>query len=83
MPNLLANIDNNVSLQFLVDMSTKALVLDSLSQAVQAHMDSNLAEYKAGSLSVSFNTSTASEKINLIVNFEYSHNGEHLGCFCM
>ena len=64
-------------------MSTKASVLDSLSQTVQAHMDSNLAEYKAGSLSVSFNTSTESEKINLVVTFEYSHSGEHLGCCCM
>ena len=50
--------------------------MDSVAKAAQAHMDGNLAEYKAGSLSDSFSTSTEPDKILLNVGFEYSHNGK-------
>jgi len=63
-------------LQFMVDISTPASVLDSTSQALQAHMDENSTEYKSGSLSVSFSTNDDPLKVQLAVSFEYSHNGE-------
>ena len=63
-------------LQFMVDISTPASVLDSTSQALQAHMDENLTEYKSGSLSVSFSTNDDPLKVQLAVSFEYSHNGK-------
>lgn len=63
-------------LQFMVDISTPASVLDSTSQALQAHMDENSTEYKSGSLSVSFSTSDDPLKVQLAVSFEYSHNGK-------
>ncbi|DBA97213.1 TPA: hypothetical protein ACH3X1_014965 [Trebouxia sp. C0004] len=63
------------SFKFMVDISTPASVLDSTSQALQAHMDENLTEYKSGSLSVSFSTSDNPLKVQLAVSFEYSHNG--------
>ncbi len=62
-------------LQFLVDISTPASVLESVSQAVQAHMDANSTEYKAGSLTVSFSSNDDPLKVQLVVSFEYSHNG--------
>ena len=64
------------TLQFMVDISTPASVLDSTSQALQAHMDENLTEYKSGSLSVSFSTNDDPLKVQLAVSFEYSHNGK-------
>ncbi len=62
-------------MQFMVDISTPASVLDSTSQALQAHMDENLTEYKSDSLSVSFSASD-DLKVQLAVSFEYSHNGK-------
>ncbi|KAL0055259.1 hypothetical protein WJX82_009568 [Trebouxia sp. C0006] len=63
------------SFKFMVDISTPASVLDSTSQALQAHMDENSTEYKSGSLSVSFSTNDDPLKVQLAVSFEYSHNG--------
>lgn len=63
-------------LQFLVDISTPASVLDSISQAVQAHMDETSTEYKGDSLTVSFSSCDDPLKVQLVVSFEYSHNGE-------
>ncbi len=63
-------------LQFMVDISTPASVLDSTSQALQSHMDENSTEYKSGSLSVSFSTNDDPLKVQLAVSFEYSHNGK-------
>ena len=63
-------------LQFLVDISTPASVLDSISQAVQAHMDETSTEYKGDSLTVSFSSCDDPLKVQLVVSFEYSHNGK-------
>jgi hypothetical protein len=65
-----------LTMQFMVDISTPASVLDSTSQALQAHMDENLTEYKSDSLSVSFSASDDPLKVQLAVSFEYSHNGK-------
>lgn len=72
-------------LQFLVDISTSAAVLDGISQAVQAYMDDNATEYKSGSLTVSFSSNDDPLKVQLVVGFEYSHNGTFIcmvACDC-
>ncbi|DBA70449.1 TPA: hypothetical protein ACH3X2_011857 [Trebouxia sp. C0005] len=56
------------SFKFMVDISTPASVLDSTSQALQAHMDENSTEYKSGSLSVSFSTSDDPLKVQLALS---------------
>ena len=62
-------------LQFMVDISTPASVIDSISQAVRAHMDANPLEFKIGSAAVSFSSNGDPLKVQLVVGFEFSHNG--------
>lgn len=62
-------------LQFMVDISTPASVLDGVSRSMRAHMDANATEYKPGSATVSFNSNGDPLKVQLVAGFDFSHNG--------
>lgn len=65
-------------LQFLVDISTPASVLDRLSEALKSHMDREAAEFKSDSALVSFTGVGDPLKVQLLVCLDYSHNGKTL-----
>ena len=63
----------------MVDISTPASVLDRIALAVRAHMDANSTEFRVGSAAVSFTSNSDPLKVQLVVGFEFSHNGMPLG----
>lgn len=65
----------------MVDISTPASVLDRLSEVLQSHMDQQATEFKTDSGLVSFTAVGDPLKVQLLVCFDYSHNGEAL-CLC-
>ena len=69
------------ALQLMVDISTPASVLDRLSEVLQSHMDQQTTEFKTDSGLVSFTAVGDPLKVQLLVCFDYSHNGESL-CSC-
>lgn len=65
-----------VLLQFMVDISTPASVIDTISRAMRAHMEANSTEYRSGSATVSFSSNGDPLKVQLVARFDFSHNGK-------
>lgn len=66
----------HVLLQFTVDISTPASVIDTISHAMRAHIEANSTEYKSGSATVSFSSNGDPLKVQLVAAFDFSHNGK-------
>lgn len=64
-------------LQFMVDISTPASVIDTISHAMRVHMEANASEYKSGSATVSFSSNGDPLKVQLVAAYTFSHNGEY------
>ena len=60
----------------MVDIATPANVLDSISEVLRKHIEAEAAEFKADSALVSFTSCGDPLKVQLLVCFDYSHNGE-------
>lgn len=60
----------------MVDISTPASVIDTISHAMRAHMETNASEYKSGSETVSFSSNGDPLKVQLVAAFTLSHNGK-------
>lgn len=60
----------------MVDISTPATVLDKLSEVLKDHMEKEAAEFKTDSALISFTAVGDPLKVQLLVCFDYSHNGE-------
>ena len=65
----------------MVDISTPASVLDRLSEVLQSHMNQEATEFKTDSGLVSFTAVGDPLKVQLLVCFDYSHNGESVCLF--
>lgn len=64
----------------MVDISTPATVLDSITEVLRNHMEADAAEFKSGSELVSFTTCGDPLKVQLLVCYDYSHNGMSYPC---